>query len=205
MSVFGVFSQAAMGLKDRSTEVKHGLPSHLLGPVPLPTTGLESKVSPSHQALLQHLLQKEQMRQQKMLSSGKTPPHSSLSAHWWSTPTNSPRVSLPPRRPKLLAVTPPVPAGHEGASGQQSTKATQTPAPEQDPVRPAAAEHTGPTGHPAATPALSGETETVPAAGPHQQGTSPSALCRVCRELPPSAGSVTEVFEGTHNLFLSLC
>ena len=63
-------SQAAMGLKDRSSEVKHGLPGHLLGPVPL-QTGLESKVSPSHQALLQHLLQKEQMRQQKMLSSGR--------------------------------------------------------------------------------------------------------------------------------------
>lgn len=60
-----------MGLKDRSTEIKHGLPGHLLGPVPL-QTGLESKVSPSHQALLQHLLQKEQMRQQKMLSTGKT-------------------------------------------------------------------------------------------------------------------------------------
>lgn len=60
-----------MGLKDRSTEIKHGLPGHLLGPVPL-QTGLESKVSPSHQALLQHLLQKEQMRQQKMLSSGET-------------------------------------------------------------------------------------------------------------------------------------
>lgn len=59
-----------MGLKDRSTEIKHGLPGHLLGPVPL-QTGLESKVSASHQALLQHLLQKEQMRQQKMLSSGK--------------------------------------------------------------------------------------------------------------------------------------
>lgn len=72
MSVLCVSCQAAMGFKDRSTEVKHGLPSHLLGPVPLPTTGLESKVSPSHQALLQHLLQKEQMRQQKMLSGGKT-------------------------------------------------------------------------------------------------------------------------------------
>lgn len=59
-----------MGLKDRSTEIKHGLPGHLLGPVPLPTS-LESKVSPSHQALLQHLLQKEQIRQQKMISSGK--------------------------------------------------------------------------------------------------------------------------------------
>lgn len=70
-SVITIFLfQAAIGLKDRSTEIKHGLPGHLLGPVPLQTS-LESKVSPSHQALLQHLLQKEQMRQQKFLSSGK--------------------------------------------------------------------------------------------------------------------------------------
>lgn len=60
-----------MALKERSTEIRHGLPAQLLGPVPL-QAGLESKVSPSHQALLQHLLQKEQMRQQKILSSGKT-------------------------------------------------------------------------------------------------------------------------------------
>lgn len=59
-----------MVLKDRSTDIKHGLPGQLLGSVPL-QTGLESKVSPSHQALLQHLLQKEQMRQQKMFSSGR--------------------------------------------------------------------------------------------------------------------------------------
>lgn len=67
---FFSFFQAAIGLKDRSTEIKHGLPGHLLGPVPL-HTALESKVSPSHQALLQHLLQKEQMRQQKIITSGK--------------------------------------------------------------------------------------------------------------------------------------
>lgn len=59
-----------MALKDRSTDIKHGLPGQLLGSVPL-QTGLESKVSPSHQALLQHLLQKEQMRQQKLFSSGR--------------------------------------------------------------------------------------------------------------------------------------
>lgn len=63
-----------MALKDRSTEIKHGLPGQLLGSVPL-QTGLESKVSPSHQALLQHLLQKEQMRQQKMFSSGRITSH----------------------------------------------------------------------------------------------------------------------------------
>lgn len=172
-----------MGLKDRSTEVKHGLPSHLLGPVPLPTTGLESKVSPSHQALLQHLLQKEQMRQQKMLSSGKTTPPS-LTDPRRLTATNSRRVSLPLRRPKLCAVTPSIPAGHERAPGQQSTKATQTPAPEQNPVCSAAAEHASPTGHPAAAPALSGEAETVPAAGSHQQGTSPLSAPRASVCLP---------------------
>lgn len=71
--VFVLFSQAAMALKDRSTDIKHGLPGQLLGSVPL-QTGLESKVSPSHQALLQHLLQKEQMRQQKLFSSGRGSP-----------------------------------------------------------------------------------------------------------------------------------
>ena len=67
-------SQAALGLKDKAGErmvIRHGLPGQLMGPVPL-QTGMETKVSPSHQALLQHLLQKEQMRQQKMLSSGES-------------------------------------------------------------------------------------------------------------------------------------
>lgn len=70
-----------MALKDRSSEIKHGLPGQLLGSVPL-QTGLESKVSPSHQALLQHLLQKEQMRQQKMFSSGRIPPCKFTSKHY---------------------------------------------------------------------------------------------------------------------------
>jgi hypothetical protein len=65
-----VFSQAAIGLKEKTGEVRHGLPGQLLGPVPMPTvTSMETKVSPSHQALLQHLLQKEQIRRQKILSS----------------------------------------------------------------------------------------------------------------------------------------
>lgn len=67
-----------MALNDRSTDIKHGLPGQLLGSVPL-QTGLESKVSPSHQALLQHLLQKEQMRQQKMFSSGRVSSRKSAS------------------------------------------------------------------------------------------------------------------------------
>uniref|UniRef100_A0A3Q1BZB9 histone deacetylase n=1 Tax=Amphiprion ocellaris TaxID=80972 RepID=A0A3Q1BZB9_AMPOC len=100
---------AAMGLKDRSTEIKHGLPGHLLGPVPL-HTGLESKVSPSHQALLQHLLQKEQMRQQKMLSSGQ----GSMSSHPQSPlamkdrPSSS-RPKLPKHRPLNRTQSAPLP------------------------------------------------------------------------------------------------
>ncbi|XP_029957995.1 histone deacetylase 9-B isoform X4 [Salarias fasciatus] len=99
----------AMGLKDRSTEVKHGLPGHLLGPVPL-HSGLESKVSPSHQALLQHLLQKEQMRQQKMLSSGQ----GSMSSHPQSPlamkdrPSSS-RPKLPKHRPLNRTQSAPLP------------------------------------------------------------------------------------------------
>ncbi|XP_022050209.1 histone deacetylase 9-B isoform X2 [Acanthochromis polyacanthus] len=100
---------AAMGLKDRSTEIKHGLPGHLLGPVPL-HTGLESKVSPSHQALLQHLLQKEQMRQQKMLSSGQ----GSMSSHPQSPLAmkdrhSSSRPKLPKHRPLNRTQSAPLP------------------------------------------------------------------------------------------------
>ncbi|XP_005472510.1 histone deacetylase 9-B isoform X2 [Oreochromis niloticus] len=100
---------AAMGLKDRSTEIKHGLPGHLLGPVPL-QTGLESKVSPSHQALLQHLLQKEQMRQQKILSSGQ----GSMSSHSQSPLAmkdrpSSTRPKLPKHRPLNRTQSAPLP------------------------------------------------------------------------------------------------
>ncbi|KAF7658246.1 hypothetical protein LDENG_00015610 [Lucifuga dentata] len=100
---------AAMGLKERSAEIKHGLPGQLLGPVPLQTS-LESKVSPSHQALLQHLLQKEQMRQQKMLSSGQ----GSISSHPQSPlvtkdrPSNS-RPKLPKHRPLNRTQSAPLP------------------------------------------------------------------------------------------------
>ncbi|XP_031708955.1 histone deacetylase 9-B isoform X2 [Anarrhichthys ocellatus] len=100
---------AAMGLADRSTEIRHGLPGHLLGPVPL-QTGLESKVSPSHQALLQHLLQKEQMRQQKILSSGQ----GTMSSHPQSPlamkdrPSSS-RPKLPKHRPLNRTQSAPLP------------------------------------------------------------------------------------------------
>lgn len=165
-----------MGLKDRSTEIKHGLPGHLLGPVPL-QTGLESKVSPSHQALLQHLLQKEQMRQQKILSSGKIVPSilfytlynfiTSFICHEFGRNLIRDFVFLL-TRPRLHVITLSVPPGHEGLSLQHSAKTTKTPALEQNPVSTAASEHTGSTCHPAATPALPGETETIPAAGPYK-------------------------------------
>ncbi|XP_019728440.1 histone deacetylase 9-B isoform X3 [Hippocampus comes] len=100
---------AAVGLKDRSIESKHGLPGHLLGPVPL-QNGLESKVSPSHQALLQHLLQKEQMRQQKMLSTGA----GSLPSHPPSPlamkdRASSSRPKLPKHRPLNRTQSAPLP------------------------------------------------------------------------------------------------
>ncbi|KAK7886262.1 hypothetical protein WMY93_025883 [Mugilogobius chulae] len=105
----GLSNGAAMGLKDRSTEIKHGLPGHLLGPVPL-HSGLESKVSPSHQALLQHLLQKEQLRQQKMLSSGpgsmSSLPQSPLAM---KERPSSTRPKLPKHRPLNRTQSAPLP------------------------------------------------------------------------------------------------
>lgn len=61
-------AQAAPGASAGGAVVRQGLPTHLLGPVPLPV--VESKASSSHQALLQHLLQKEQIRQQRNISTG---------------------------------------------------------------------------------------------------------------------------------------
>uniref|UniRef100_A0A3P8SV40 histone deacetylase n=1 Tax=Amphiprion percula TaxID=161767 RepID=A0A3P8SV40_AMPPE len=91
----------------KSTEIKHGLPGHLLGPVPL-HTGLESKVSPSHQALLQHLLQKEQMRQQKMLSSGSMSSHPQSPLAMKDRPSSS-RPKLPKHRPLNRTQSAPLP------------------------------------------------------------------------------------------------
>ncbi|XP_017537990.1 histone deacetylase 9-B isoform X2 [Pygocentrus nattereri] len=62
---------AGLGLKEKHAEGGGvlGLPAHVLGHVPLPIT-METKVGSSQQALLQHLLQKEQLRQQKILTTG---------------------------------------------------------------------------------------------------------------------------------------
>ncbi|XP_017537991.1 histone deacetylase 9-B isoform X4 [Pygocentrus nattereri] len=64
-------TEAGLGLKEKHAEGGGvlGLPAHVLGHVPLPIT-METKVGSSQQALLQHLLQKEQLRQQKILTTG---------------------------------------------------------------------------------------------------------------------------------------
>ncbi|XP_010882859.2 histone deacetylase 9-B isoform X2 [Esox lucius] len=103
---------AAMGLKEKSGEVRHGLPGQLIGPVPMPTvTPTEAKVSPSHQALLQHLLQKEQMRQQKILSSGQgsmpAHPHSPLAMKDRLSANSRPK--LPKHRPLNRTQSAPLP------------------------------------------------------------------------------------------------
>ncbi|XP_067094076.1 histone deacetylase 9-B isoform X1 [Osmerus mordax] len=104
---------AAIGLKEKAGErmvIRHGLPGQLLGPVPL-QTGMETKVSPSHQALLQHLLQKEQMRQQKILSSGQgsmpSLPHSPLAMK--DRPSSNGRPKLPKHRPLNRTQSAPLP------------------------------------------------------------------------------------------------
>ncbi|KAF3691823.1 Histone deacetylase 9-B [Channa argus] len=101
-------TEAAIGLKDRSTEIRNGLPGHLLGPVPL-QTGLESKVSPSHQALLQHLLQKEQMRQQKIFSSGQGHQSHHQSPLAMKDRPSSSRPKLPKHRPLNRTQSAPLP------------------------------------------------------------------------------------------------
>ncbi|XP_042170506.1 histone deacetylase 9-B isoform X6 [Oncorhynchus tshawytscha] len=104
---------AAIGLKEKTGEVRHGLPGQLLGPVPMPTvTSMETKVSPSHQALLQHLLQKEQIRRQKILSSsgqGSMPahPHSPLAMK--DRPSSNSRPKLPKHRPLNRTQSAPLP------------------------------------------------------------------------------------------------
>ncbi len=73
--MLSVTSQAALGLQEKNVEGvvyqrSFRLSTQLLGPVPL-SVAMETKVNSSHQALLQHLLQKEQLRHQKILSTGE--------------------------------------------------------------------------------------------------------------------------------------
>ncbi|XP_060777767.1 histone deacetylase 9-B isoform X2 [Neoarius graeffei] len=90
--------------------VRQGLPAQLLGPVPLPVS-IESKVSSSQQALLQHLLQKEQLRQQKIFSTGQSAgcvhPPSPLAMTERSS--GSVRPKLPRHRPLNRTQSAPLP------------------------------------------------------------------------------------------------
>ncbi|XP_041933398.1 histone deacetylase 9-B [Alosa sapidissima] len=83
---------AATALKGRAAE---GMSRHSLGAVP--PVSLETKVNNSHQALLQHLLLKDQIRQQKILSpvAGSVPvmPLSPLAMK--ERPASSSRPKLP--------------------------------------------------------------------------------------------------------------
>ncbi|XP_051576419.1 histone deacetylase 9-B [Myxocyprinus asiaticus] len=105
---------AALGLQEKHIEgggvsaVIQGLPTQLLGPVPL-SVAMETKVSSSHQALLQHLLQKEQLRHQKILSTGQSAVHPpSLLAMRDSSPSST-RPKLPRHRPLNRTQSAPLP------------------------------------------------------------------------------------------------
>ncbi|KAJ8288102.1 hypothetical protein COCON_G00007610 [Conger conger] len=112
---------AALALKEKQGDggsvaaARPALPAHFLGTVPLQPglapVALETKVNSSHQALLQHLLLKEQMRQQKILSSGpgSTPvlPQSPLAMK--ERPASSVRHKLPRHRPLNRTQSAPLP------------------------------------------------------------------------------------------------
>ncbi|XP_048850302.1 histone deacetylase 9-B isoform X2 [Brienomyrus brachyistius] len=103
---------AATALKEASSDVgsdRQVLPAHFLGA--MPPVALESKVNSSHQALLQHLLHKEQMRQQKILPPGigSVPvlPPSPLAVR--ERPSPNLRPKLPRHRPLNRTQSAPLP------------------------------------------------------------------------------------------------
>ncbi|XP_073780835.1 histone deacetylase 9-B isoform X4 [Danio rerio] len=106
-------TEAALGLQEKHVDngavsaVIQGLPTQLLGPVPLSV--METKVSSSHQALLQHLLQKEQLRHQKILSSGQSPVHPPSPLAMMENSPSSTRPKLPRHRPLNRTQSAPLP------------------------------------------------------------------------------------------------
>ncbi|KAJ8290691.1 hypothetical protein GJAV_G00016370 [Gymnothorax javanicus] len=112
---------AAMALKEKQGDgtsvaaARPALPGQYLGTVPLQPglapVSLETKVNSSHKALLQHLLLKEQMRQQKILSSGpgsaSVLPQSPLAMK--DRPAASVRHKLPRHRPLNRTQSAPLP------------------------------------------------------------------------------------------------
>uniref|UniRef100_A0A8C2DMS8 histone deacetylase n=1 Tax=Cyprinus carpio TaxID=7962 RepID=A0A8C2DMS8_CYPCA len=107
-------TEAALGLQEKHVEgggvsaVIQGLPTQLLGPVPL-SVAMETKVSSSHQALLQHLLQKEQLRHQKILSTGQSPVHPPSPLAMMESSPSSTRPKLPRHRPLNRTQSAPLP------------------------------------------------------------------------------------------------
>ncbi|XP_051575024.1 histone deacetylase 9-B-like [Myxocyprinus asiaticus] len=107
-------SAAALGLQEKHVEVGgmsaviQGLPTQLLGPVPM-SVAMETKVSSSHQALLQHLLQKEQLRHQKIFSTGQSPVHPPSPLAMRDSSPSSTRPELPPHRPLNRTQSAPLP------------------------------------------------------------------------------------------------
>ncbi|TRY58756.1 hypothetical protein DNTS_034587 [Danionella cerebrum] len=105
---------ATLGLQEKHAEgacvtsVIQGIPAQILGPVPL-SVAMETKVSSSHQALLQHLLQKEQLRHQKILSSGHSPVHPPSPLAMMESPPSSVRPKLPRHRPLNRTQSAPLP------------------------------------------------------------------------------------------------
>ncbi|XP_050987182.1 histone deacetylase 9-B isoform X2 [Labeo rohita] len=105
---------AALGFQEKHVEgggvsaVIQGLPTQLLGPVPL-SVAMETKVSSSHQALLQHLLQKEQLRHQKILSTGQSPVHPPSPLAMMESSPSSTRPKLPRHRPLNRTQSAPLP------------------------------------------------------------------------------------------------
>ncbi|XP_051721222.1 histone deacetylase 9-B isoform X6 [Ctenopharyngodon idella] len=117
-------TEAALGLQEKHVEaggvsaVIQGLPTQLLGPVSL-SVAMETKVSSSHQALLQHLLQKEQLRHQKILSTGEnirafdiqgqSPVHPPSPLAMMESSQSSTRPKLPRHRPLNRTQSAPLP------------------------------------------------------------------------------------------------
>ncbi|XP_067305160.1 histone deacetylase 9-B isoform X1 [Pseudorasbora parva] len=105
---------AALGFQEKHVDaggvsaVIQGLPTQLLGPVPL-SVAMETKVSSSHQALLQHLLQKEQLRHQKILSTGQSPVHPPSPLAMMESSPCSTRPKLPRHRPLNRTQSAPLP------------------------------------------------------------------------------------------------
>ncbi|MGH0133438.1 UNVERIFIED_CONTAM: hypothetical protein FKN15_077353 [Acipenser sinensis] len=111
-------TEAATILKEQHGDsamqaMRQALPGQYLGAGPLssglPPVALEAKANNSHQALLQHLLLKEQMRQQKSLTNGAVTIHPQSPLAMKDRPASSVRHQLPRHRPLNRTQSAPLP------------------------------------------------------------------------------------------------